>query len=65
MPSKSKLSPKARADQLKKDNDVNLVQAKVKLAGSNVVTSSDGVTKIYSNFYNTFLHSVVYCYRLN
>lgn len=51
MPSKAKLSPKARADQLKKDNNVNLVQAKVKLAGSNVVTSSDGVTKIYSNFY--------------
>ena len=51
MPSKAKLSPKARADMIKKDNDVNLAQAKVKLAGNNVITSSDGVTKIFSNFY--------------
>jgi hypothetical protein len=51
MPSKAKLSPKARLDAKTKDNKVHLEQAKIKLASSNIITSSDGVTKIFSNFY--------------
>lgn len=51
MPSKAKKSPKQRALEIKADNDVNLAHAKRFLAGPNAITSSDGVTKMYNNFY--------------
>lgn len=51
MPAKSKLSPKQRALEVKKENDVNLSHAKRFLSGDGAVTSSDGKTKIYNNFY--------------
>ena len=51
MPAKAKLSPKQRALEIKKVNDVNLKHAKRFLSGSNAKTSSDGKTKIYNNFY--------------
>jgi hypothetical protein len=51
MPSKVKLSTKQRELQTKKDNEANVVLAKKYLNGENVITSSDGKTKIYNNFY--------------
>ncbi len=51
MPSKAKKSPKQRALEVKKDNDVNLEHAKKFLSGPTAITSSDGVTKMYNNFY--------------
>ena len=51
MPSKVKLSTKQRELQIKKDNEANVVLAKKYLSGDNVITSSDGKTKIYNNFY--------------
>lgn len=51
MPAKTKLSTKQRELQIKKDNEANVVLAKKYLSGENVVTSSDGKTKIYNNFY--------------
>ena len=51
MPAKAKLSPKQRALEVKKENDVNLAHAKRFLSGDNAITSSDGKTKIYNNFY--------------
>ena len=51
MPAKSKLSPKQRALEVKKENDANLSHAKRFLASNDVVTSSDGKTKIYQNYY--------------
>ena len=51
MPAKSKLSPKQRALEVKKENNLNLEHAKRFLSGDNTITSSDGKTKIYNNFY--------------
>ena len=51
MPAKAKLSPKQRALEVTKENDVNLAHAKRFLSGDGCVTSSDGKTKIYNNFY--------------
>jgi hypothetical protein len=51
MPSKVKLSTKQRELQIKKDNEANVMLAKKYLSGDNVITSSDGKTKIYNNFY--------------
>jgi hypothetical protein len=51
MPAKAKLSPKQRALEVKKVNDVNLEHAKRLVQSSSAVTSSDGKTKIYNNFY--------------
>ena len=51
MPSKAKKSPKQRALEIKAENDVNLAHAKKFLSGPSAITSSDGVTKMYNNFY--------------
>lgn len=51
MPAKAKLSPKQRALEIKKVNDVNLKHAKRFLSGEGAITSSDGKTKMYNNFY--------------
>lgn len=51
MPSKSKLSPKQKALEVKKINDVNLKHAKRLVESSSAKISSDGKTKIYNNFY--------------
>ena len=51
MPAKAKLSPKQRALEIKKVNDVNLKHAKRLVESESAVTSSDGKTKIYNNFY--------------
>ena len=51
MPAKAKLSPKQRALEVKKINDVNLKHAKRLVESSSAKISSDGKTKIYNNFY--------------
>ena len=51
MPSKAKKSPKQKALEIKAENNVNLTHAKRFLSGPSAIISSDGVTKMYNNFY--------------
>ena len=51
MPAKAKLSPKQRALEVKKINNTHLKHAKRLLETDTALTSSDGKTKIYNNFY--------------
>ena len=49
MSKKAKLSPKQRALEAKKVNNLNLKHAKILVESSSANISSDGKTKIYNN----------------